>query len=252
MYQHDWGCIVTLDDFFGTAPNTNDKIEHHPGAICPHCKQSIILTDDGRFVSHNEPGWTSKPIKDEIYMPTKCIGSGTKPEETHEGEIPGDNDYILKLIMKILSIPQRLWKPMRHNIRTKLLHIRNRLIKNGNVDGSVIETKEITLTCGWCGVKLVPGVYHTCLEKPWKIDFDNAVDVLFAKVLAEKFTSEEAMLGLKKKDVADVLDTIIKENRKRGVSDRFLELHGNDVVDYVYDKVRLARKQDKIRTTRSE
>jgi len=255
MYQHDLGCIVTLDDFFGTIPNTNNKIECSPEAVCPHCKQSIILTDDGLFVTHNKPGWTSKPIKDEIYIPTKCSGSRTKPEYQNEGGLSNDDKYVLDLVMKILDIPQRLWKPMHHNIRTKLLHARNRLINNIKLDvidkpahpsgNLVVGTKQIALKCAWCGVKLVPGLYHSCLKKPHKVEFDIAADMLCAKVLADNMESGKGILGLKKQDVAGVLDTIIKENKKQGIDSGFLETHGKDVVSYVFDNFHHAQDIEK-------
>jgi hypothetical protein len=59
------------------------KNMEHLYKICPRCHQSIVLTDDGRFVVHNEP-WVDK-IKEmskeiTIYHPRKCIGSGSKPK----------------------------------------------------------------------------------------------------------------------------------------------------------------------------
>ncbi len=52
----------------------------HRERKCEQCGQSIVLTGDGCFVSHNMPdGWTGTPVEDEIYIPARCPGSGQYP-----------------------------------------------------------------------------------------------------------------------------------------------------------------------------
>lgn len=58
------------DDTIKCAGYTPD---HHEEEICPFCKQSIVLTDDRKFVQHNEPGWIDKTL--DVCYPTKCVGS---------------------------------------------------------------------------------------------------------------------------------------------------------------------------------
>jgi ribA/ribD-fused uncharacterized protein len=65
----------SIDSFIAGQSMVND----HAQRICPCCKQSIVLLDDGTFVWHNLPdGWEGKETRpgSGIYKPKTCAGSG--------------------------------------------------------------------------------------------------------------------------------------------------------------------------------
>jgi hypothetical protein len=70
------------------------------------------------------------------------------------------------------------------------------------------------------------------------VDLQDAIDVVFAKLLAEKMNPMNVMQEFTKHDIAAVLDNLIKEKKEHGLACFGLILYKKDIIDGVVAKLK--------------